>query len=246
MLPILQLIPDTARQPPGPDYARVCRLGCCCCSPAGIGQGHPRAGYPCDGLLCHLTLRPPVCRPRDRVAADPSLPTRGCQLPTQLSDGCGSSRPGAPGVGGPTLAHASSAGLPAPGCECRLRSLCFTSLRPSGIDRPVQADGWKLTPWCPRRRGTHSRSCQLRGSAGPGRECRLPKFAHCVSPLCAPVALTGLVLARADPDAHASTGPPSPVSDSGLSRRTASHDSDVSRRSWRIISGGRGPFLSAH
>ena len=98
MLPTLQLIPDTARQPQGPDCARVCRLGCCCCSPGWDRMGTPSRWLPRDGLLGHLTLCPPVCRPRDRVAADPSLPTRGCQLPTQLSDGCGSSRPSAPGV----------------------------------------------------------------------------------------------------------------------------------------------------
>jgi hypothetical protein len=156
--------PDTARQPPGRARAR-----CPCFSrsrqrpassrvptvsellssvavvahPARIGRGCSRAGYPCHGLLGHPTLCPPVCRPRDRAAADPSLPARRCQQPTRLSDGCGSSRTGAPGVGGLTLAHASSAGLPAPGRECRLRSLCFTSLRPraSGIDRACSSSG---------------------------------------------------------------------------------------------------------
>jgi hypothetical protein len=137
--------------------------------PAGIGRGRPRAGYPCYGLLGHLTLRPPVDRPRDRVAADPSRPTRGCQLPTQLSDGCGRSPPG---VGGPTLAHASSAGLPAPGCECRLRPLCFTSLRPSGFVRACSDSGRLGCPckhgasqprirlWPPPQDGVARRGCQ--------------------------------------------------------------------------------------
>jgi hypothetical protein len=100
--------PDTARQPPGHAQAL-----CPCFSrsrkrpasrrvptvtesagsvvvvahPAGIGRGRSRAGYPCDGLLGHLTLCPPVCRPRDRVAADPSLPTRRCPCPACLPAG---------------------------------------------------------------------------------------------------------------------------------------------------------------
>ncbi len=125
--------------------------------PAGIGRGRPRAGYPCDGLLGLLTLCSPVCRPRDRVAADPGSSTRGCQLPTQLSDGCGSLRSGSPGVGGLTLAHASSAGLPAPGRECLLRPLRSTSLRPSGIDRACSSSG---------RLGRHASA----GPPGPGSD----------------------------------------------------------------------------
>ncbi len=107
-VPLTRRSPDTARQPPG--RARAC---CPCFSrsrkrpasrrvptvpesagsdavvahPAGIGRGHSRAGYPCDGLLGHLMLLPPVCRPRDRVAADPSLPSRRCLRPACLPAG---------------------------------------------------------------------------------------------------------------------------------------------------------------
>jgi hypothetical protein len=49
--------------------------------PAGIGRGCSRAGNPCDGLPGHPTPRPPVCWPRDRVAANPSLQTRRCLRP---------------------------------------------------------------------------------------------------------------------------------------------------------------------